>query len=119
MTVNATLFVQVFNFLVAYFLIRFILLKPAVAVIEKEDRHLDGLSKNLEELENEVERLADKKEASIIKSHKKFKLSWPDLYFDHKPFAVDLPKVPEASEKDLDSLAAKISKGAYRKVLDV
>lgn len=42
MEVNSTLFIQIFNFGIAYFCIRYLLLKPAVALIlaEREKQHL-------------------------------------------------------------------------------
>ena len=54
MTVNATLFVQFFNFLAAYFLIKQILLKPAVAMIQKDDKVLSALKNGLEKAEDDV-----------------------------------------------------------------
>lgn len=43
MNINATLFVQAINFLIAYFLFRFILLKPAYREIVQEQNEQDSL----------------------------------------------------------------------------
>lgn len=48
MNINATLFIQIINFGVAFLLFRFLLFKPAMAIIEQERVHVDSLNKLVE-----------------------------------------------------------------------
>jgi hypothetical protein len=49
MNINATLLVQVCNFLIAYVLLRILFFKPVVGVIKQDQAHLDGLIGQLNE----------------------------------------------------------------------
>ena len=119
MTINATLFAQFFNFVVAYFLIRLILLKPAVEVINKEDNYIEGLSKELDSKKAELEKKAQEMNNLRVKAQKNFKLSWPDIVNQRRAFIVEYSKGSEMSEREINKLADTISKATFKKILDV
>lgn len=47
---NITIFIQIVNFMIAYVIIRTLLLKPTVAVILQEQAHLDLLEGSIESI---------------------------------------------------------------------
>lgn len=54
-SINATLIVQMLNFVVAYLIIRFYILKPTVAVIQREDSLRASLREELAERRHTIE----------------------------------------------------------------
>lgn len=55
MNVNATLFVQVFNFFIVYGMLRFFLFKPIVAIIEHENSQKEALCTIIDEQKKSLE----------------------------------------------------------------
>jgi hypothetical protein len=119
MTINATLFVQFFNFMVAYFLIKLILLKPAVAVVNEEDSYLEGLNKDLEGKKAAVEKKEQEKSNIIQKAQKKLKSSWPEFTTRLGGYFVETSKAPQLPEKEIKKLADSVSKAVSKRVLNV
>ena len=63
MNINATIFVQAFNFIIVYWMLRFFLFKPAISIIEHENAQqnamidiIDQQKKSLEIQEKERQR---------------------------------------------------------------
>ena len=61
MNVNITIFIQIVNFLIAYLIIRTLLLKPTVAVILQDEKHRAELDQTL----NAIETINQKKEETL------------------------------------------------------
>lgn len=52
---NATLIIQIFNFLIAYIIVRFFIVNPLLAVIQKEDEQEAALAHAIQERQMTVE----------------------------------------------------------------
>jgi hypothetical protein len=67
MTINLTLFIQVFNFGIAYFFLRAWLFKPAVAVIVAERHEKRLIEQHLQEVSGQAQQAQDRLAAEHIK----------------------------------------------------
>lgn len=116
MNINATIIVQFFNFWVAYLMIRFLLLKPAVEIIDQDEAYLNSLQSDADLKKGEL----DQKEQGRIRIQKtyqkKFLAVWPNLQEQERKFVVECPKEPQLNDKDLKSLSQDISSDVSKRV---
>lgn len=78
---NATLLIQVFNFGIAYLLIRVLLLKPAIAVRNQEQETRDAAIELISRRQQQIEQ-------TIYTQHQVWR-SCNAYYADHKPEITD------------------------------
>lgn len=118
MNINATIIVQVFNFWVAYLMIRFILLKPAAEIMDQDEVYLNSLQLDADLKKNDL----DQKEQSRIKIQKtyqkKFLAIWPNLKEQEQRFVVECPKEPQINDKDLIILSKDISNDVSKRIFE-
>ena len=64
-SINATLIVQVINFLVLMWILNKILFKPILKVIEERERNIEGVGVEMARLKEDAERKAEELEAQM------------------------------------------------------
>jgi F0F1-type ATP synthase membrane subunit b/b' len=103
MDINITIFVQIINFSIAYLIIRYLLLRPAVSIIlQEEDRQAES-NKKLHTLESAIKT----KEATITHEWN----SCQQEFDSHAPAVIEALQALEAQDtesvKDAPSLDKK------------
>src|SRR5436190_15443295 len=54
MDINATFFVQIFNFFIAYLMLRFLLFKPVITIIQHEEKQEKALQEIIDQHKREL-----------------------------------------------------------------
>jgi hypothetical protein len=107
--VNATLIIQIINFFIAYFLFRFILLKPAYAAIQEDEEVKQSLEQLIEDdkraIETRRQTIADQWQAS----HTFFKKYTPKPVDTVALYKEVMPKI-QLREKPLDQKTVQLMK---------
>jgi len=118
MVVNATLFVQAFNFFIAYLMLRFLLFKPAMKAIEQERQERDHLDAQISEREKILQKKAEEKEKGWAKKQKAFQKAAPDVRTKQVAHAQVQPEQkPVAPEpKELEKLVDEVQQELEKKV---
>lgn len=118
MTLNVTLLFEAFSFFIAYFLIRFILLKPAVEIINQEEAYLEDLEQKLSIVNKKLEKQEEKKAELWFQAKEGFKKAWPNL---NKKFSFQSAQMNpiKISEKDVQKIAKDIELKIDKRILDV
>lgn len=83
MNINATLIIQAFNFLIAYLLLRFFFLKPAMAIIRQEQAHMDGLIGQVNEKRKLLLALEHQRQEQWRKAQQEFLNRMPQTIFNN------------------------------------
>ncbi len=81
MNINATLFVQIANFIIAYFMIRMIFLRPALSVIMKEEELREELKGDIAKKERTIEEMETNRKQQWQVCHQFFKQHRPTFQF--------------------------------------
>ena len=92
MDVNATILVQIVNFLIAYVIIRHLLLKPAVTVILQEEEHQASLDKKLRALEATNKSKEEKLSSEWATCQQEFKKHAPAVLESQQKTAIESPE---------------------------
>ena len=111
MNINATLFVQAINFLIAYFLFRFILLKPAYRLIVQEEKDQERLEGLIAADERSIEDVRKKRVAQWHDCQADCMKVLPKQIHEVDMFRGIVPKVSvhTPSSKELHSMKERIS----------
>ncbi len=113
MNINITLLIQIFNFIIAYVIVRTLLLKPAVAVILQEEEyraHLDAsIESNLKANKAKEETMAHR----WTTAKEIFASRAPDVVQAEQalrvPTEAKMPKIPEIDKRVLKPMAADVA----------
>lgn len=111
MNINATLFVQAINFLIAYFLFRFILLKPAyreIVLQESEQEKLEGI---VAADERSIEEAREQRAAQWQACQRDCRKDLPEQIHEVEMFRGIAPKISvhAPSLKELRSMKERVS----------
>ena len=118
---NATLLVQAINFFVAYLMLRYLFIKPAVKAIEQEQQEKDHLQANIDEREKKLQKTAEKKEQEWSEFQEQFSHASPPVkkariaHADVKP----IKKEQELTEQQQDQIAEDVKEAIVKKVRHV
>jgi|SRR5579859_1009685 len=109
MYINATLLVQAVHFLIAYFLLRFFLYKPIVALIQKKDQDKFALMQNISDkkviIASKEESLAhywSQRQQDLLSKKPKIQ----EIIFTAPP---QIQAIEEISQEQLDKLVHQVS----------
>ena len=119
MTINATLLVQLLNFIVAYFIIKNLLLKPAIKILDGEDKKLNNLHNNLEKEQALLLKLEKEKQNYVIKTKKDFLAKHPSFNKRQILHFVNAPEAPKLSEENIYALSKEVSSLISKRIVDV
>ncbi len=109
MNINATLFVQIVNFGIAYVLLRVLLLKPAVAAIQHDEQTQSSLVDQIAQSEKEVQALRDKRYQLWYACHAHFvRTSPPVLARVQRAIPVHRVTVQPMSEQERTQLIDEV-----------
>jgi len=118
MVVNATLFVQAFNFFIAYLMLRFLLFKPALKALEQERKEREHLDEVIDEREKTLAQKTEEKEKVWAEKRKAFQDAAPDIEVAHVGHTDVTPEhepvVPE--EKEIEQLVKQVQEEVEKKV---
>jgi len=119
MELNLTIFVQIGNFFIGFFLIKNFLLKPAIQFLQEEDRKKDDLSKDISDQEALLDAKVEKKKNRWTKCQEYFRDSCPKP-LEKKVFALDderkEPVAAEISSAEVEQLAQHVKKALIERV---
>ena len=119
MNVNATIFVQIINFLAAYFIIRFLLLKPALIIINSEDKNLNKLKSQVALGQKKLDE-HELKKANLQKSDLQKIISlWPDFKQFAQAKVLSISTRPSLSNEVIEQFSQKLSSTIAKRVIDV
>lgn len=116
--INATLFVQAFNFFIAYFLLRVLLFKPAMKAIEQEQQERDHLDKQITDRQKTLEQKAQQKEKDWEENQAAFKQAAPDI---RPSYVSDIEIEPKTqpvkpSQQELKKMVDEVQQAVEKKV---
>ncbi|MFC1845686.1 hypothetical protein ACFLX2_01005 [Candidatus Dependentiae bacterium] len=118
MGINATLFVQAFNFFVAYAILRTLLFKPAFKALQQEDKEKDHLKNLIKERETTLEETSEQKDLAWQKFQGDFAQAAPPV----RQARISNPSVEPAlppevlTEEQVESLAQDIQRAVVKRV---
>lgn len=113
--INGTILLQAIHFFIAYLIIRFLILKPILAVIFKEKQHHDSLIARIHETKDKVVQHEQEKKNMIMRYKNYFATHIPALDLKvkqtHAPqlqhIPVDAKAIKEQADKLTDLLVKK------------
>jgi hypothetical protein len=113
MGINITILIQIVNFLIAYVIIRTLLLKPVVTVILNQEAHQEELNLTLQNLEKGNQA----KEAILAQDwescKKEFKEHAPKIQEAQKmleqPTPENLPEIPAIDKKTIEPMTNQVA----------
>lgn len=116
--INATLIVQAFNFFIAYLMLRTLLFKPAMKLIEQEQQEHKNLDKQISDREKALEEKEKQKEKEWKEKQAAFKEAAPEIRPTHVPYMQVQPEQEptKPDEKELDALAKEVLQAVEKKV---
>lgn len=118
--INATLIVQAFNFFLAYLILRYLLCKPTVRVIEQEERETESLQAVAQERTRELEVTVEAKEAAWKDFKGVFAQQSPQVTrAQFKQSAVEPVKQAQLSQQQLEQLTHDLQQAITKKVQHV
>ncbi len=123
MLINITILVQMINFIIAYVIIRTLLLKPAVTVILQEEEHRATLDKSIENIDkaNKAKQETMAYQWSVCKQE--FGEHAPEISETERvlrtPPAVELPAIPELDKKSIEPMADSLAHDLVERISNV
>lgn len=81
-SINATLFVQVFHFLVILFILNRLMLRPIMRQISEREEHMKKMKVDSEKIAADAEQLAEKRSAIVSEARKKAMHERSQLKYD-------------------------------------
>jgi len=116
--INATLFVQAFNFFIAYLLLRTLLFKPAMKSIDQEQQERDHLDQQIADRQTSLEQKAQQKEKDWEEKQAAFKEAAPDIRPSHVAYTEVEPeqKPVKPDEQELEALVDEVQEAVEKKV---
>lgn len=109
MTINFTIFVQIINFIIGYFIISRFLLKPAIAIIHQDSKNENNLLEAIKVKEENIVSKKNLKSDLWIKALNKFAKSKPLLEKDETKIVWKIPVAQEISIDLKKSLESEIN----------
>jgi F0F1-type ATP synthase membrane subunit b/b' len=104
MTINGTLLVQAFNFLIAYLMLRELLFKPLVVLIQQEDNNEQRLYDALEEQQQKQRVLQQKYHQQWTSYQDYFSKHMPHIeQIKHRAFP-EIPPLVKSSTAELNRI---------------
>lgn len=117
--IDFTLVVQAFNFLVAYFVLRHLLFKPAVAVVMQEREQEKGLLKAITSEQSALATYEQEKKEQWLFCQQQFALNTPDATQQiHVDFATRIV-LPTIEQERVIAMQHEVAQFIIKKVNDV
>lgn len=120
MNINLTLLAQAAHFVIAYLIITKIVLKPAMAIFNKEKEKEQRLEKSILEAKVKVQEKQDHKNERWQICQRYFKYHQPKNVFESPKIRFDkieIKQIKEPNQKELANIAEKISKKVINYVI--
>jgi NAD-dependent oxidoreductase involved in siderophore biosynthesis len=120
MTLNATVIVQIFHFIIAYFIIDRLFLSKAVALIQKEKSEQETLMRAIQKERDAVARKQHEKNLAWQEFQRQFQHTAPSL-LERPLYAQYEKKVPQCTkvtEHEINEYVARLQKLLMEKVID-
>lgn len=118
MNINATILVQAINFAIVYLIIRFLICRPAIAVIKGEQTQLSTLHARIGYNQQYIET----KEQERLQERRKFVdycfLHQPELFFEYNSAIKKnaLVQYVPLSEKEINECSIQIARDVAKKI---
>lgn len=119
MTINLTLVVQIIHFIIAYFIISRILLKPAIAIIKDEKKERDDFSRLILNTEADIKSKELLKKSLWQGSLRQFKASQPDIEKPILGLSLKTPKALTFAQDSVEKIKQDLTTFVINKVQDV
>ncbi len=119
MEINATLFVQMFNFIIAYILIDRIIVRLATAIVQAEDRKLGTLESEVAEQEKRIAGRVRYNEDDWVILQKRLQSECPHVTVGqnvHAPYEAP-PSLPHSSQRDVEHLVEPLKNSLISAVM--
>jgi hypothetical protein len=108
MNINATLLVQMINFGITYTMLRLLLFKPAVAIIEAEEAHIAKILDDIDHKKNMVEAITEERREHWRLSQEYVEANSPVLIEPYCTVQQDRDTPIKSSDQDIDSLVMAV-----------
>ena len=122
-TINITILIQIVNFVVAYVIIRTLLLKPAVAIILQEEEHRANLDKSIESIANTNKGKEETMAHHWATCRQEFGERAPEIAETEQALRargiVELPAVPELDKKAIEPMADNLAEELVERISHV
>lgn len=118
MGINATLFVQAFNFFVAYVILKTLLFKPAFKALQQESKERLHLKNIIKERKITLEKTAEQKNLAWLQLQEDFAQAAPSVrqvHVSHQRVEPAMPPEP-LSKEEIEHLASDIQRAVVKKV---
>jgi hypothetical protein len=119
MNINFTLFIQAFNFFIAYFLITKFFLRPALAVVVQENSEQENLEKDVAVEKNKLLKKREEKQEMWRACQAYCNQQKPDIEIKKREtsFAQVTGKSQVPSAKEIEKLTSKLAELLKSKVI--
>lgn len=118
MTLNATLFLQIFHFILAYFILDRLLLRKAVDIIQKEQADQEALMNGIQKERDAVAEKQEQKQIDWQRYQNQFmeKIPQPIIQPKLTLFEKKTVSIPEVSENEINRYAHELKSLLIEKV---
>lgn len=118
MTINFTIFIQFIHFFFAFIILKKLVLKPSVDIIEQEDEIKKNLLNRLNEEESILHKKEELKERLWQDSRHQFAINTPDIFAKQEivSFKLEPVKSLKISDQDLDNIVKNMTNLVVDKV---
>lgn len=123
MVINATLFVQAFNFYIFYLLLRFLLFKPVITIIDDETKEITKIVDSIDQQRRSIE-IKDKELRYYWQASREyFQQQWPAYtqqeVLIHCDESIDSDDMSIQVAADIDTLIAQVTESLKEKLKNV
>ncbi len=118
MTINATILLQALNFFIAYILLRELLLKPAIQLLDLQQATRDGVRKTIEQYEAVIDRKKRQKQEQWMATRDHVARNMPVIQPEVMVTRVAVRPVamPEVSPQEIDTLTCDVTNELVKQV---
>lgn len=113
MDLNVTILIQIVNFIIAYIIIRTLLLKPTVAVILQEEEHRAKLDETLHSIETANKSKEDTLAREWDSCKKQFEEHSPEVIDSQQvletPSTESLKEIPALDKKSIEPMTDRLA----------
>lgn len=116
MNIDATLFVQAINFFVLYVAVKWLWLKPCVAIIYEQKEALNQHNQHAETKKEAIALLKDRTQQERHQAHLYFNTNQPEL-LQHKEITIkEVIPLPEPSTEEINTLSERTAEEIIKKI---